>query len=643
MSNEITLRLIFQSVSCPVIYPLLPLIPDDSIRYTISFTCITIKFLTDNLLNYIMEIERDMKWEPVKGNLLTRWSKEVNPEQPLPEYPRPQLKRKEWLNLNGLWNYSIRPKNEEMVTSFDGKILVPFPVESALSGVKRKLKANQRLWYQSKFNVPSQWKNKKILLHFGAVDWETRIWINDKEVGSHKGGYTPFSFEISEYIKYDGENSLVVTVWDPTDKGGQGRGKQVLRPNRIWYTAISGIWQTVWLEPVSNTYVERIIVEPDIDNKLIKISLAIQNHQDIEEINIEVKDEDNIISSLKEGIDKVFSIPITVPKLWSPENPFLYDLIITLKKENTILDKIESYFGMRKISLGEEQNGIRQILLNNEYIFQYGTLDQGYWPDGLYTAPTDNALKYDIEITKKLGFNLIRKHVKVEPARWYYHCDKIGVLVWQDMPSGGPWLATRNIENFKETRKVSDQTDYYNELIEMVEMLFNHPSIIMWVPFNEGWGQFQTREVYEKIRNLDSSRLINATSGWFDFGVGDICDRHNYPNPFMSESTNFKSRAYVIGEFGGLGLEVENHMWEIKNKHAYGYYSDAFKIMRKYSVLISKLKDLTTKGLCAAIYTQTTDVEGEVNGLLTYDREIIKMNEDELRNLNISLFQYYKN
>ena len=597
-----------------------------------------------------MEIERDIKWEPVNGNLLTRWSKEVNPEQPLPEYPRPQLKREEWLNLNGLWDYSIRPKDEEMVTSFDGKILVPFPLESALSGVNRKLKLNQRLWYQRKFSIPSQWENKIILLHFGAVDWETRVWINNKEVGSHKGGYTSFSFEISEYVKYDGENSLVVTVWDPTDRGGQGRGKQVLRPFTIWYTAVSGIWQTVWLEPVSNTYVERIMVEPDIHNELIKISLAIQNHQNIEEINIEVKEEDNVISTVKKGTDKAFSIPITSPKLWSPENPFLYDLIITLKKENTILDKIESYFGMRKISLGEEQNGIRPVLLNNEAIFQYGTLDQGYWPDGLYTAPTDNALKYDIEITKKLGFNLIRKHVKVEPARWYYHCDKIGVLVWQDMPNGGKWLARSgtwleriNIENFKETRKVSDQSDYYNELIETVKMLFNHPSIIMWVPFNEGWGQFRTRDVCEKIRNLDSLRLINAASGHFDFEVGDICDRHSYPDPFMPDSTKFKSRAYVVGEFGGLGLEVENHMWKIKYKHFYRKFSDAFKLTRKYSSLISKLKELITKGLCAAIYTQTTDVEGEINGLLTYDREIIKMNEDQLRDLNISLFQHYKN
>ncbi|MHA1508471.1 MAG: glycoside hydrolase family 2 protein [Promethearchaeota archaeon] len=589
-----------------------------------------------------MESERDIKWEPVKGNLLTRWSKEVNPEQPLPEYPRPQLKREEWLNLNGLWDYSIRPKDEEMVTSFDGKILVPFPLESALSGVKRKLKANQRLWYQRKFNIPSQWKNKNILLHFGAVDWETRIWINDKEVGSHKGGYTSFSFEISEYVKQDGENSLVVTVWDPTDKGGQGRGKQVLRPNMIWYTAISGIWQTVWLEPVSKSYVDRIIIEPDTQNELIKISLAIQNHQNVEEINIEVKDENNVISSVKVGIDKAFSIPVSSPKLWSPENPFLYDLIITLKKENIILDKVESYFGMRTISLGEEQNGIRSVLLNNEKIFQYGTLDQGYWPDGLYTAPTDSALKFDIEITKKLGFNLIRKHVKVEPARWYYHCDKIGVLVWQDMPNGGTWLGSMKIEDYKETRKVSDQSDYYNELTEMLKMLFNHPSIIMWVPFNEGWGQFKTKEVCEKIRNMDSLRLINAASGWFDFGVGDICDRHSYPNPVIPKSTDFKSRAYVIGEFGGLGLEVENHMWKIKNKFVYRNFADAFKLTRKYSKLISKLKELMTKGACAAIYTQTTDVEGEVNGLLTYDREIIKMNENELRDINISLFQHHK-
>ena len=589
-----------------------------------------------------MEIERDIKWEPVTGNLLTRWSKEVNHEQPLPEYPRPQLKRKEWLNLNGLWDYSIRPKDEEMVSSFEGKILVPFPLESALSGVKHKLKSNQRLWYRRTFCIPSQWNNKNILIHFGAVDWETRVWINDREVGSHKGGYTSFSFDISEYVNNDGENSLVVAVWDPTDKEGQGRGKQVLHPNTIWYTAISGIWQTVWLEPVSNTYIKRILAEPDLDKKLISISLEIQNHQGIEKIGIEVRDEENIIFSAKERTNKTFSIPITSPKLWSPEHPFLYDLIVILKKENTILDRIESYFGMRKISAGEGKNGVKQILLNNEVIFQYGTLDQGYWPDGLYTAPTDNALKYDIEITKNLGFNLIRKHMKVEPARWYYHCDKIGVLVWQDMPSGGTpvdWIASRSIKDFKETRKSSDQFDYYKELIEMIKMLYNHPSIIMWVPFNEGWGQFRTEEVCEKIRNLDSLRLINAASGWFDFGFGDICDRHNYPNPTMPDNTNFKSRAYVIGEFGGLGMEVEDHMWDINNKIGYRIFTEEFKLMRKYSRLISKLKEFISKGLSAAIYTQTTDVEGEVNGLLTYDREIIKFNEKELKELNTSLFQ----
>ncbi|MFX0075911.1 MAG: glycoside hydrolase family 2 protein [Candidatus Hermodarchaeota archaeon] len=581
-------------------------------------------------------------WEPVKGNLLTRWSREVNPEQPLPEYPRPQIKRKEWLNLNGLWDYSIRPKDEEMVDSYEGKILVPFPLESALSGVSDRLKSNQRLWYHRKFSIPSQWKNKKILLHFGAVDWKTIIWINHQKIGFHNGGYTPFSFDISDFVKYEGENSLVVAVWDPTDKEGQGRGKQVMDPNTIWYTAISGIWQTVWLEPVSNTYIKRIIAEPDVDNNLIRISLETQNPHDIEEIYIEVREEENVIFSVKEDTNKTFSISIPSPKLWSPQHPFLYDLIVTLNKGTTIIDRVESYFGMRKISLGEEQNGVRPILLNNKRIFQYGTLDQGYWPDGLYTAPTDSALKYDIEITKEFGFNLIRKHVKVEPARWYYHCDKIGVLVWQDMPSGGDSFGTRNINDFKETRKVSEQSDYYDELSEMIAMLFNHPSIIMWVPFNEGWGQFRTQYVCEKVRKLDPSRLINAASGWFDFGVGDICDNHSYPNPFMPESTHIKSRAYVVGEFGGLSIEIENHTWKTKDKFGYRSYQERSKLMKKYSRLISRLKDLIVKGLSAAIYTQITDVEGEINGLLTYDREVIKFNEKELIELNKSVFQVQK-
>ena len=579
-------------------------------------------------------------WAPVEGQIMTPWSNDIDPVKPLPEYPRPQLKRAEWLNLNGLWDFAICPREESEIGNFDGKILVPFAVESALSGVKKRLKPRQKLWYRRTFDIPKEWKGKNILLHFGAVDWEATVWVNKHKIGLHQGGYTPFSFEISEFVDVELENELVVEVWDPTDTGGQERGKQVLRPMAIWYTAVSGIWQTVWLEPVPKTHIKNFQLTPNIDEESLHISLNVHNPSEECKIRAEVKDGENSIVSVVSNVDKDIVIKIPSPKLWSPENPFLYDLTIKIEKNNEIIDEIETYFGMRKFSLGKKQNGIKIIELNNERIFQYGTLDQGYWPDGLYTAPTDEALRYDIEITKELGFNMIRKHVKVEPARWYYYCDKMGILVWQDMPNGGVNYMTDlppNINEYKDLREEHTKENYYKELKAMIVTLFNSPCIITWVPFNEGWGQFDTEKVSDLVKNLDPSRLVDAASGWFDFGVGDIFDQHSYPNPIMPNKEKIGSRAAVVGEFGGLGLEIENHMWNIKNKFVYRDLPDKKGLMKKYENLISKLKPLIDKGLSAAIYTQTTDVEGEVNGLLTYDREILKMDKEKMRELNISL------
>jgi beta-galactosidase/beta-glucuronidase len=584
---------------------------------------------------------KDYQWAPIDGQIMTRWSYKVDSTQPFPEYPRPQFKRAEWLNLNGLWDYAIVPKEEREVSSFDGKVLVPFPIESALSGVKKKLKRRQKLWYSRTFKIPNEWKDKNILLHFGAVDWDTTIWVNKKKIGSHQGGYTPFSFEISGFIDFEVENELVVEVWDPSDMGGQERGKQTLRPVAIWYTAVSGIWQTVWLEPVPKTYIKNFKLIPNIDDEMIRVSVNLNNFLDDFNIRVDVIDGETTIISMVNEVDKDMIIKIPTPKLWSPKSPFLYDLTIKIEEENKVIDKVESYFGMRKISLGEENNGIKTIELNNEKIFQYGTLDQGYWPDGLYTAPTDEALRYDIEITKGLGFNMIRKHVKVEPARWYYYCDKIGILVWQDMPNGGVNYMTDlppNINDYKDLREEGSKKYYYKELESMISSLFNSPCIITWVPFNEGWGQFDTEKVSNLVKELDPSRLVNAASGWFDFGVGDIFDQHSYPNPILPNKDKINSRAAVVGEFGGLGLEIEDHMWNIKNKFVYRNHHDQQGLMKKYENLISKLKNLIKKGLSAAIYTQTTDVEGEVNGLLTYDREILKMDKKKLRDLNLSLY-----
>lgn len=588
-----------------------------------------------------MENTEQNQWEPIKGQIMTCWSRDIDPNLPLPEYPRPQFRRADWLNLNGLWDYAIRPKDEQKVRNFEGKILVPFPIESALSGVKKKLKPSQKLWYKRIFKIHKEWKEKNILLHFGAVDWEATIWVNNNKIGVHQGGYTPFTFDISAFIDFETENELVVEVFDPSDRGTQERGKQALRPMAIFYTAISGIWQTVWLEPVPKTHIKNFKIIPNIDDESIQVSVNVENSSNDYNIRAEVEDGETTVASVVHKKDNDIIMKIPSPKLWSPKNPFLYDLILKIENEEEIIDKVEAYFGMRKISLGVEKNGIKTIELNNQKIFQYGTLDQGYWPDGLYTAPTDEALRYDIEITRELGFNMIRKHVKVEPARWYYHCDRMGLLVWQDMPNGGANYMTDlppNINHYKDLRKETSKENYYTELKAMIASLFNSPCIITWVPFNEGWGQFDTENVSNLIRELDPTRLVDAASGWFDFGVGDIFDQHSYPNPILPDQNKIGSRTAVVGEFGGLGLEIEDHMWSIKNKFFYRNLRNQQKLIIKYENLISKLKNLIEKGLSAAIYTQTTDVEGEVNGLLTYDRKILKMDKEKIRELNLSLY-----
>jgi beta-galactosidase/beta-glucuronidase len=572
-------------------------------------------------------------WQLIPGQLITPWVKDLNPENPLPEYPRPQLCRKEWLNLNGLWDYAIRPKNQSEVKSYDGKILVPFPLESALSGVRKKLSHKQRLFYRRYFSIPKTWKSNRILLHFGAVDWETTVKLNGKEVGSHKGGFVPFSFDISEVITYEKENELEVIVWDPTNKGQQERGKQSLRPSFAFYTAISGIWQTVWLEPVPSSYIKSIKVTSDIDNQLVKLKVYVENIHPDQKIIVEVMDEKNRILSTEGKYEFMLNIP--QPKLWSPRSPHLYDLKLTLTDENGPLDSIDSYFGMRKIKVQLDKGGIPRFFLNNQQIFQFGPLDQGYWPDGLYTAPTDEALRYDIEITKDLGFNMTRKHVKVEPARWYYWCDKIGLIVWQDMPNGGVFsLLTFKLMS-RGRRKKEVRQQFRKELTQMIDFLYNFPSIVVWVPFNEGWGQFETEEIVKQIRKQDQTRLIDAASGWFDKHVGDIKDIHKYPGPAVETDS---TRAAVLGEFGGLGMKIDEHIWA--GKRIYWSYSRSKTIEEletKYRELFIKVKPLINQGLTAAVYTQLTDIEGEINGYYTYDREILKLEKQFLVELHTNL------
>jgi beta-galactosidase/beta-glucuronidase len=585
------------------------------------------------------------EWQPAPSQLVTRWSKDVNPECPLPEYPRPQFARIEWLNLNGLWDYAITSKGNQNVETYQDKILVPFPIESALSGVGKKLSHKQSLIYRRFFSIPEAWADKRIILNFGAVDWEAQVFVNESHVGEHRGGYLPFSFDITNHLVPGSENELRVSVWDPTDKGKQERGKQSLKPKIVFYTAVSGIWQTVWLESVSEVYIESCKILPDIDNSQISVEATIVGDRSGEIFRVRVNDP-SVKATIAEAIgDTKVVLDIPNAKLWSPEDPFLYDVTLTMEREGQVIDKVSSYAGMRKISLSLDEKGVPRLALNNEVIFQYGPLDQGYWPDGLYTAPTDDALRYDVEIMKDLGFNMVRKHVKIEPLRWYHHCDRLGLLVWQDMPNGGSFsILTFRMEIHQGRSDPEVREQYSRELGEMIDSLYNCPSIVMWVPFNEGWGQFETEKIVDKIREWDSSRLVNEASGWFDKRTGDVSDAHNYPDPIMPDVE--ESRASVLGEFGGLGLLDSSHTWHPNRLFGIKKYYHGFdksltgtELTSKYLELVQGIKDLIPKGLSAAVYTQLTDIEGEINGYLTYDRGKMKMDKDRLVQIHHELVQ----
>lgn len=569
-------------------------------------------------------------WQPGEGPLKTRWAADVSPEKAHPEYPRPQFMRSEWLNLNGLWDLAITPKDASAPSSFDTQILVPFPVESALSGVMKPVSENERLWYRRQVELPLTWRGRRIILNFGAVDFEATVLVNGKEMGRHRGGYDGFGFDITDELKPAGLNEILVSVWDPTDAGTQPRGKQVRRPNSIWYTSTSGIWQTVWLEPVTAAHLTDLKITPDLDHKTVRvkpITTAVLTGANVE---LTVRDGSSKVITLSTAPGTEIALPIKAPKLWSPEQPHLYVLEAQLKLGSHTLDSVESYFGMRKISLGKDAKGFTRLMLNNQPYFQFGPLDQGFWPDGLYTAPTDDALRFDIVMTRKLGFNLARKHVKVEPDRWYYWCDRLGLLVWQDMPSGDKYIRQRDADI---TRSPESASEFEQELTALVEERGNHPCIVMWVPYNEGWGQWDTPRVVQNLKKLDPSRLVDDASGWTDRGVGDVNDMHKYPGPGAPEPE--EKRAIVLGEFGGLGLPVSGHTWQAEKNWGYRSYTNSAALTSAYLDLVSKLFPLIEeKGLSAAIYTQTTDVEIEVNGLMTYDREMVKMDWEKIAEAN---------
>jgi len=563
-------------------------------------------------------------WIIAENPILTEWAAQVDPSAPWIVYPRPDMKRDDWMNLNGLWDYSIAEKGSSMPVSWDGKILVPYPVESALSGVKRRVNENEVIWYRREFTVPKKWRNQRILLNFEASDWETTVWVNGELVGSHKGGYSPFSMEITKYTEKNRSVELTVSVWDPTDKGPQPRGKQVSRPGGIWYTPTSGIWQTVWIEPVNSSYISSFRLNTSVDEKTITVTPVVDGESGKEIILTISKNGKTVATGRgKKGDD--ITVAIAEPVLWTPDNPALYDLELELVDGRKTIDAITSVAGIRKISLGKTDDGITRILLNNEFLFQNGTLDQGFWPDGLYTPPSEDAMIYDLMMLKSMGFNMLRKHVKVENRVFYNWCDRIGLLVWQDMPNGDAHISGQMPDIIKDP--AADEQFRY-ELNQLVNLHYNHPSIVIWVPFNEGWGQYNTGEITGFIKNIDPTRLVISASGWTDRGTGDINDIHNYPDPRAPVPE--ENRAIVLGEYGGLGLAVENHTWE-KTNWGYRVMSDVNDLLGKYEQYFSEVRRLVQEaGLSAVVYTQTTDVETETNGLITYDRKVEKMGADNI-------------
>ncbi|WP_198315838.1 glycosyl hydrolase 2 galactose-binding domain-containing protein [Chitinophaga tropicalis] len=581
--------------------------------------------------------QRNENWSPKNLSIPTRWTTGVSSDSPLPEYPRPQLVRKNgWRNLNGKWNYKIT-QTESWPVTYDGDILVPFPIESSLSGVKRKLLPTELLWYRKKLGPIKRLKGEKVLLHFGAIDWQATVYLNNVEVGRHTGGYTEFTIDLTKALQ-NSNNELLVKVYDPTDKGIGPHGKQVLNPQNIYYTSCSGIWQTAWLETVPEIYVKDIRINPDLDKTAFTLTLKTSEKSHLCQAEIVVSESGKIVANVNGPADSTFIIKIENPKTWSPASPFLYDFQIRLKYKEKIIDQIDSYAGMRKIEVKPDNFGFNRIYLNNKYIFNLGVLDQGYWPDGIYTAPTDSALCFDLKAIKAMGFNTIRKHIKIEPARWYYYTDKLGLLVWQDFVNPN--------QKLPEGAKI----EFENELKETIDQLYNHPSIISWVLFNERWGQYDQGRLTKIVKDLDPSRLLNGHSGELlyvnnqlrdrsdnPYQGSDMADVHSYP--FPRNAPKLPGKVQVLGEFGGIGVPVEGHFWDdVAVGWGYQGAGNIDTLKEYYRKMTDSLVKLEKQGLSASIFTQPFDVESEQNGLITYDRAIIKINPDTLRKFNSFLW-----
>ena len=594
------------------------------------------------------------QWAPAGDRIKTKWADEVSPTNAHPEYPRPQMVRQDWQSLNGLWDYAITPKSQPCPRSFDGKILVPFAIESSLSGVGRTFTADDALWYKTTFSVPSAWKGKRLMLNFEAVDWKAEVFVNDIKIGSHTGGYTHFSFDVTPYLK-SGANSLVVRVEDATDNDFQPRGKQVSKPNGIWYTAVSGIWQSVWIEPVAPAHITDYNVVSSIKDKAINVSVDAAGTQEGDVVKVFLLDggigySTETANAAKPAVDGLYAVlasgmtvpggsvtlNVASPKLWSPDSPYLYGLDIQILRNGKVVDRVASYTAMREVGAYRKNGNTKLMGLNGEGIFQLGPLDQGWWPDGLYTAPTDEALKFDIQKTKDFGFNMIRKHIKVEPDRWFYYCDQLGIIVWQDMPSfavSKRWGMYYYGEGEDWPASPEAKSNYYKEWTEIINQVKKFQCIAVWVPFNEAWSQFDTKDVVAYTKKLDPTRLVNQSSGGnWEEGVGDILDNHHYPYPAFRMWD--KNMINVLGEYGGIGLPIEGHLWQADKNWGYVQYKNGDEVLAEYTDFAEQLKQLIKQGCSAAVYTQTTDVEIEVNGLMTYDRKVIKMDEKKLRAVN---------
>ena len=582
--------------------------------------------------------EETCQWAPAGDKIMTTWAEQVDPANVLPEYPRPQLVRADWQNLNGLWDYAITEKDAKP-EAYEGKILVPFAAESALSGVGRPVTEKDALWYSREFRVPRQWKGKRVMLNFGAVDWHAQVYVDGQLVGEHKGGYDPFSFDVTDYLAKGKTHNLTVRVYDQTNLWYQPCGKQIFNPRGIWYTPVTGIWQTVWMEPVEAAHVESYMAVSDLSEGKVKVSVEAAGLAEGDVCKVELYDGQTLVAEA-EGLEA--ELAVAEPKLWSPDSPFLYDLKLTVLRNGKVLDQAQGYTAMREITVARDEAGHKRMLLNGEALFHYGPLDQGWWPDGLYTAPTDEALAFDIEKTKEFGYNMIRKHVKVEPARWYWHCDRLGMLVWQDMPSpkhGDNKWGRKNYDEGTDSQITQEGKDnFYNEWAQIINDFKVFPSIVVWVPFNEAWGQFDTDDVVKFTREQDPTRLINyASGGSFERCSGDILDLHNYPDPEMylydPEYIN------VLGEYGGIGLPLEGHLWQTDKNWGYVKFKNGQEVLDTYEQYANELIELVQKGFAAAVYTQTTDVEGEVNGLMTYDRKVVKVDVERLAKINRTVIE----